>query len=304
MLTFLFVSETPLSLNRSQDIVPSCHEVYGDTSVHYAFMISAVLIFTATLGYIFLYCKMSHVHAKLAKLQKAAKDSKSTSGEDQEPDYMPTRLKGVLLVLLASLMMSYCVMEDGFASFLMTFSLSYLKWDKETGAVITTVFWALFVLGRFSGIFLVSRFKQKTLLTTYLILITLSILGFLLAAVYMVIPLLWVFTGMLGFSMSVVFPCIFGWTSENIMQITGKISAMFLVSAGLGAMLYPLLVGYLMEFHSPMWFVFMLMITMVLTLTIYGTIRLLARICIYRKSHDKHLGKEMTVLKPRKDESR
>ena len=227
---------------------------------------------------------MSHVHANLAKQQQTSKENDSGKDLELSGQRMPFKVKAAFLSLLAALMMSYCVMEDGFASFLMTFSLSYLGWDKETGSYVTTVFWAVFVIGRFSGIFLVSRFKQKTLLTTYFLLITLSLVGFLLAAVFRIIPLIWIFTGTLGFSMSVVFPCIFGWTSENIMQITGKISAMFLVSAGIGAMIFPLLVGYLMEFHSPMWFIYMLVITMVFTLTVYSSIRLIARICVHKKA--------------------
>ena len=228
---------------------------------------------------------MSHVHAKLAKLKKITKENICGPGNDFElnGEYMPMKIKATFLVLLALLMMSYCVMEDGFASFLMTFSLSYLGWDKVTGSYATAVFWAVFVIGRFVGIFMVSRFKQKTLLTTYFLLITLSLVGFLLAALFRMVPLIWIFTGTLGFSMSVVFPCIFGWTSENIMQITGKISAMFLVSAGIGAMIFPLLVGYLMEFHSPMWFIYSLLIAIMLTLVIYASIRLTARVCIYRK---------------------
>ena len=265
--------------------------------MHYAFLICATLIFTATIGYIFLYCKMSHVHASLAKQQKDAKDARKNIPDEKS---MSFKVKAFILILLASLMMSYCVMEDGFASFLMTFTLNRLNWNKDTGSYITTVFWACFVTGRFFGIFIVGCCKQSTMLTTYLCFIALSSIGFLLASIFSVIPLIWIFTGTLGFSMSIVFPCIFGWTSENILKITGKISSMFLVSAGLGAMLFPLLVGYLMEYVSPLWFAYMLVVFMGITVSIYTTIRFLAHYFVHRKDTNTEsieYGKEPIVLK-------
>ena len=240
---------------------------------------------------------MSHVHASLAKQQKDSKDARKNNPDEKS---MPLKVKAVILILLASLMMSYCVMEDGFASFLMTFSLNHLNWSKETGSYITTVFWACFVTGRFCGIFIVGCCKQSTMLTTYLGFIAVSSVGFLLGSVFSVIPLVWIFTGTLGFSMSIVFPCIFGWTSENILKITGKISSMFLVSAGLGAMLFPLLVGYLMEYFSPLWFAYMLVIFMGVTVSIYSSIRLMAHIFVKRGNNDTQTvvdEKELTVLK-------
>ena len=298
----LFVSATTGVPNASEGRTSLlCQESYEETRVHYAFMISAILILTATIGYIFLYCKMSHVHANLSIQQKESKEKASVKGAD--PDDMPITLKAIVLILLAALMMSYCVLEDGFASFLMTFSLSRLRWSKETGSYATTVFWACFVIGRFSGIFMVGWFKQKTLLTTHFILIALSLIGFLLATVFSIIPLIWIFTGTLGYSMSVVFPCIFGWTSENIMKITGKISAMFLVSAGLGAMFFPLLVGYLMEYHSPMWFAYILVIAIGWTILLYASIRLIAQFCIIGKRKTKqnnNFKRDMIVLRSKK----
>lgn len=296
--TALQISATMDFHNVSQDTNNLiCEEAYEDTKVQWAYLISAILILTATLGYIFLYCKMSHVHANLAKQQKDSKEMSSGNGSDQE--YMSISLKATLLILLSSLMMSYCVMEDGFASFLMTFCLTRLGWSKETGSYATTVFWACFVVGRFAGIFMVNCFKQKTLLTTHFIYIALSLIGLLLATFFTIIPLIWVFTGTLGYSMSVVFPCIFGWTSENIMQITGKISAMFLVSAGLGAMFFPLLVGYLMEYHSPMWFVYVLVAMMGFTILLYISIRLIAHFFILSKEKKK-TEIELMVLKSKK----
>lgn len=244
---------------------------------------------------------MSHVHSNLAKQQKTPKENSSETDSYSNDPKMPLKLKAFVLILLASLMMSYCVTEDGFSGFLMTFSLSRLHWDKETGSYLTTVFWIFFVIGRFCGIFLVGSFRQTTLLTMYISSISVSSVGFLLGSYYNVIAFVWIFTGTLGFSMSIVFPCIFGWTSENILKITGKISSMFLVSAGIGAMLFPILAGYLIEYHSPLWFAYMLVIFSGVTASLYLTIRLITYYFINRKYQNEDTavdsGKEMTIVK-------
>ena len=185
----------------------TCFAAYEETRIHYAFLISAILIFIAAIGYMFLYSKMNKLYARQTKEQHNSIDTRKDTPVEST---IPIKVKAVILILLASLMMSYSVMEKGFSDFLMTFVLNRLNWSKEIGSFLTTVFWACFTIGRFAGIFIVGHCKQSSMLTLYLGFIALSSFGFLLRAVFNVIPLIWIFTGTLGFSMSVVFPCIFG----------------------------------------------------------------------------------------------
>ena len=53
-----------------------------------------------------------------------------------------------------------------------------------------------------------------------------------------------------GLGMSSVYAGIFTWISYHVTRLTGKVAATLSVLVYLGAMLYPVLVGYLMERFS------------------------------------------------------
>lgn len=274
---------------------PSCQDMYEETKVHYAFIISAIISISSTFGYLLLYFKFSDVYTNAANAEKPQDSEQAHSEEEVKPKghRMPFRLKVVFLILLALLLMTYAIVEDEFGNYLMTFSIIWLGWNKETGSYATTLYWACFVLGRFAGIFIVSCFKQRTILTTFISFLAISVIGFWLGSRFYVIPLVWIFTGAMGLSMSVIVASIFSWTAENVMPISGKISGMFLVSASTGVMFFPILTGYLMEFYSPMWFVYILLIAMLSILVVYALVRILSRIYISRK----YAVTEMVIVK-------
>ena len=252
---------------------------------------------SAAVGCVFLYCKLSQVYIYAANAKKPNDLNHSTSGELNKPKghHLSIRLKIVFLILLSLLLMTYCIIEDEFGNFLMTFVITYLQWNKEKGSYATTFYWACFVLGRFAGIFLVKRFKQSVILSLFLISLALSVVGFWLGSFLNVSALVWIFTGAMGLSMSVIVPSIFSWTSENVVLISGKISAMFCVSASTGVMFFPILAGHLMELYTPMWLVYICLIVAVINLVVYLIIRVLNRICILNSRHTQGTTREITI---------
>ena len=275
---------------------PQCQEEYEETRVQYAFLISTVMSLSASIGCVFLYFKLSDVYVNAANAKRPRDSSKETdtSGECVKPKghHMSRRLKAIFLCLLAILLMTYCIIEDEFGNFLMTFVITYLNWNKESGSYVNTVYWACFVIGRFAGIFLVKQFKQSRILTVFLLSIAFSLVGFWLAALYSVTLLIWIFSGAVGMSMSVIVASIFSWTSENVVKITGKISAFLCVSASTGVMFFPILAGYLMEVYTPMWLVYILIIVSIINLMLYTIIRILTRIYILNSGQVKETEHE------------
>ncbi|XP_052248311.1 sodium-dependent glucose transporter 1-like isoform X2 [Dreissena polymorpha] len=87
-------------------------------------------------------------------------------------------------------------------------------------------------------------------------------------------------TGVLGFAKSVIFPAIFSWTSSNVVKVTGKISSVFLVSSSTAGMTFPLLIGHMMEYKSPMWFVYILIIMLIICIFSFTIIRVLVKCCL------------------------
>ncbi|XP_045169469.2 sodium-dependent glucose transporter 1A-like [Mercenaria mercenaria] len=273
-----------------------CTDRLGETNVHYAFLLSAVFMFSATIGYIYLYIK---IRTKKQKLNATHTETKTDDKIDKRQK-LPVYLKIVFLTLLSLLIASYCVAEDSFAGFFMTFSLDYLKWDKSTGSFATALFWFSFCVGRFFGIFIVSCCKNSTLLTLYLFLLSFAYLGFVLTTLFRFHPLVWVFITILGFSMSVVFPAIFSWTSEHVIHVSGKISALFLTSSCLSGMVFSLLIGYLMEYVHSMWYAYILLIMSCSCFVLYFCIRVIRKCCVKKQTQtretDIKAGIEMTLI--------
>ncbi|WAR18912.1 MFS4B-like protein [Mya arenaria] len=253
---------------------PNCYESYGESKVSVAFWIAAIIVLTSAFGFMFMYIKLK---CSTANEKADVKEASKVDREKVERNEMTVSVKVSILVVLCILMAAYCTTEDCFSSFLMTFGLTYLDWDEATGAYATATFWTSFGVGRFIGIFTVSCCSTVAMLTTYLGLLTLGYIGFMVSSIYRFYPLIWTFTAGLGFAMSVIFPAIFSWTSKHVIHVSGKISGMFLVSASVSGMCLPLLIGHLMEYFSPMWFVYILVLATLVCLLSYATIRLLVR---------------------------
>ncbi|XP_060573550.1 sodium-dependent glucose transporter 1-like isoform X2 [Ruditapes philippinarum] len=293
-------TDTPVKENVTLDnssILQICNENLEETNVHHAFLMSSLFMFSATICYIYLYIKTQRNKKKMTTLQAKANSDGDKSDKRNE---MPIYFKIIFLSLLSLLISSYCIAEDSFAGFLMTFSLDYLDWDKSTGSYATSVFWFTFCAGRFCGIFIVSCCKNSTLLTTYLCFFTLSYIAFTITTFFKLFPLIWVSIAALGFSLSVIFPAVFSWTSEHIIHVSGKISALFLVSSCLSGMLLPLLIGFLMEYFHPMWYSYVLLITALFCVVCYVSIRAVKRFCLKTQNHPKvaeiTVDIEMTLL--------
>ena len=252
------------------EITPTsnCTIVYGETKIHISYLISAVLILTAAIPFLVMYINVK-VHKK-AHVEKADKSNM------ERPDKLPIKLKLVLLILLSALMLMYCAVEDTYAGFLMTYLIKQLDWEKSDGSVATSVYWAAFSFGRFCGIFLIKRFKPVQLLFVYLILLCCGFVAIFITTILST-PVIWVFIPLAGFFMSIVFPCIFTWTEESILTVTGRISSMFLISASSGLMLNPLILGYLMDNFTALSFVYLLFTESVICFLLFLSILFLVK---------------------------
>lgn len=201
----------------------------------------------------------------------------------ERPDNLQPKLKILLCLLLCLLMFMYCAVEDTFSGFLATFCISHFKWAKGQASYATSTHWGAFSIGRFSGIFLVMRFKPMKLIGTYLICLIISFSVLIISSLLNIGFLFWIFIACAGFSMSVVFGSIFTWTEESIMKVSSMISSFFLISASLGLMVNPLFLGYLMEQYTPLWFVYLLFGESCICLALYLSIVFIVKSCVHSK---------------------
>ena len=249
-------------------------ETYGETRVHWAYAIGGALMLSAAIPFLILYCKSGRYSRNSKKEVQLEKSADENNGNLL---VLSLKLKITFLFLLATLLANYCAVEARFSGLLMTFVVEHLNWTKSAGAHINTVFWATFSAGRLLGIIVTRFLKPKTMLSIYLILLTATFGGFLVASFFNVTWLIWALTAVSGLAMSIIFPSIFTWTAESILPVTGTVSGIYLLTVSVVNMLLPLLYGHMMDHYTQLWFTYLLAGQCVLCLILFWAILVLVR---------------------------
>lgn len=230
---------------------------WTESRLYVPYSIAAFLALTATVPLFVLACT--------SKRPLDVKSVKSVSSVDEDIDEerniqkLSTGMKAFVLIILMVFLGIYCAMEDGFNSFLATFCVSKLKWTKYMASIVTAVFWISYTVARFIGIFLAQIFKPVKLMFILTVLVILGFLGFFLSAQFKVYEGIWISSGVVGLAMSMIFPLVFAWTEESILPVTGFVASLFLIAASLGSMINPIVLGFLMDYSSPMWLAYIML---------------------------------------------
>ena len=249
---------------------------YEETNVKYAYIISAVMSFTTVVP----FCCMFYLK----------RDDRIRMNEDiikeKEPTNFSARpfvVKVAMLLLLSLLMFVYVGTEDTYAGYLMTFVTTELCWSKASGSLATSVFWICFGVTRLLCIPLIQYVNIETLMLLFSISLVISFAGLLLATMYNTYYLIWIFFGLPGVSMSIIFAAMFTWTNDNVVKVSGKFLSLMMTSASAGIMSFPILYGYTMDHLSPIWFVYLLLTQSIVWVVVYITFVLSAK-CLLKKT--------------------
>ena len=83
--------------------------------------------------------------------------------------------------------------------------------------------------------------------------------------------------------MAPVFPTSFSWMEKEMIRVTGRVTSTVVVGASCGAMLNPVILGFLMQELSPMWFCYLLFAQTVLLFLLFLFLLSVSR--FYFKKH-------------------
>ncbi|KAL3831377.1 hypothetical protein ACJMK2_023130 [Sinanodonta woodiana] len=267
----LTVSSIPTSLNvisNESDHLTSISEsflVWEETKVQYAYLLTSILcIVSAFLPMLVLYLK------KIYNIQSPHK--MKDDNRLLRHSKMSAFLKQICLVHLCALISICSTLEDTLYGFTMTFSLMQLSFTKALGSIATSVFTISLCFGRFTGIFILQYFQPSTLMLAYSCFLFLALLSFLLACLLGIEVLIWISISLSGLFVSILFANIYTWTEENVMAVTGKVSAALMATSSLGNLIVPITLGILMQNFSPMWFAYLLLIQAFLFVILFTSI--------------------------------
>lgn len=158
---------------------------------------------------------------------------------------VPAHYENSRFPILPVLVMVLCFVlyvggEVGYGAWIYTYAFTLNFGTEVTAAYFTSAFWGSFTLGRLLGIWVSTRVKPLTIL--YLDFVG-CILSMGLILLFRDSPiLLWTGTLLFGLAQASIFPT-FLTLAEERMHITGTITGMFLVGAGVGGMILPWLIG-------------------------------------------------------------
>ena len=214
--------------------------------VSYAYIVCAVI--TGVVALSFLYLAFFH------RGSSSVTDQKNTVKEEGNV----FRIK--MLFLLFVFFLLYVGNEVAFGVFIYTFAItSDNHYTKSEASLLNSLFWGAFAVGRFIAI-PVSKFLPPSKA------LQIDLLGTTFAAVVLVcFPfyakaadfLLWIGVTVYGLSMASIFPTGISW-AEQYITITEKAATTLVIGAATGEMIFPTLVGQLID-SNPMYLMYLSM---------------------------------------------
>ncbi|EGD79136.1 sodium-dependent glucose transporter 1 [Salpingoeca rosetta] len=186
-------------------------------------------------------------------------------GGDGAADATPKPRSRVYVVGLLSaaflFFMLYVGTEVSYGGYIYSYTVKSceLQFSEHDGALVTSVYWGLFAVGRFFAIPLSTRFSPRTL-------VIVDLVGCMLASVAMACfphnaTVIWIGSGVFGFSMASIFPSGYHMV-ETYMDISNAATSILVVGAALGEMLIPLAVGTLFDRVGPETFLVIIVIVL------------------------------------------
>ena len=167
-----------------------------------------------------------------------------------------------VLIMLQSLIVFCYLWYSGIPGELMaSFVVEGLGWQAHKGAWITGLFFGATSLGRIISTPLALIVSPTKMIVTSL---TFTTASFIIMALFANVKdlLLWVSVAMAGFAMSGMFASTLSWNS-NVMTLTGAVSGVYLAGGAVGGMTGSVLAGYLFDYRSYMWVVYLSLIASV-----------------------------------------
>ena len=276
-------------LNNSSEM-----RAFGETKIHYAFIIFAIVGIAASVA----------VFVFVAKDFRNKQNKHKDNHKDHHTDFnrrkisVTDNMKYILIAIIA--IQSYLSAALGLKvyAFLPSFFVIQFSWAYSTAFVATSGFWIGKAIARLADVFLSTKIKQSILEPCFtLIYIVLSI-SLMVAANSHINVLAWIVTVTMGICLSILRSSLFNITEEKITHVSGKIASLYLVFFVLEGMIDPLYTGYLMDDVSPMWFVYLLILESSLFLFLF----IIVTVLLWKFGKRQETGIEIEIEPMKKEE--
>jgi FHS family Na+ dependent glucose MFS transporter 1 len=181
--------------------------------------------------------------AWIARLPSPARPGGAGAPPAGRPDWPWVLLTCLLLFL-------YVGVEVGFGGWVFSYAQARAV-PAPAAALLTSLFWAVFTIGRLAAIPLSARFSPQAILSADLGLAALALAGILLFPAGAVAQAaLWAGAALLGLALASIFPSALT-LAERRMTLTGQVNSLIFMAVGAGGMVLPGLMGSLLQAAGP-----------------------------------------------------
>ncbi|OWF50543.1 sodium-dependent glucose transporter 1-like [Mizuhopecten yessoensis] len=236
------------------------------SKIQFSYTIIAALLLVNAVIFLILFC-----------YDKKKGDLDLIAQREKEDYVQNTCVRLVILLVMFLFFLSYIGMETTYGGLIMTFTVEYMDWNKNQGAIVTAIFWGSLAAGRGFSIFIAGCCKPHCMLIIDLFLVIggATMLSFFVQKYSFI---LWLGTLFLGLGMSSIFPTGLAWT-EQYFRMTGKSTAVLVTGSALGQMIIPVATGYTFEKINKMYLMYVVLILSVFCTVLFIVMQLLASKC-------------------------
>ncbi|XP_069110570.1 sodium-dependent glucose transporter 1A-like [Argopecten irradians] len=206
------------------------------------------------------------------EMQQRRGESNVTSKDSKEEDdtkgrQLPTKLKLISLVLFNTMIFVGLLLCESSTSFIAVYTIEQMGFSPAKGALVNAVSNVCGIVAILVAMF-ASSLNILVFLGIHTVGLLAGLLGLLLSSLAKTNNIgIWFSSAVVGYFRSMIFSFIFTWTNNYITPTTGKVSSLFMMSSCAGAAVGPILLGWLMEEYTYLWFCYLL--------TIFGVVQLL-----------------------------
>jgi FHS family Na+ dependent glucose MFS transporter 1 len=150
----------------------------------------------------------------------------------------------LLVLLIAAMFFFFVGAELSYGGWIYTYALSLGLATMTTAGYLTSLFWGALTLGRLVNIPIAARVRPRYMLMADIAGLIISLMLLLLWPASSIV--VWIATFGMGFAMASAFATLMGLGGHHI-DVTGRITSLFLVGGSLGSMTVPWLIGQFFE---------------------------------------------------------
>ena len=124
-------------------------KVEKDTNVHFAYLISAIIMMTAAIPFLVCYISGSR------------KDSEKEKSNEENSEKATTKAVVLVVCLMCIVSALATALVDSLINYLATFGILQLHWSPDMGSSMTSLHFAMYAVGNFIGVLILKVMASK-----------------------------------------------------------------------------------------------------------------------------------------------